>query len=91
MGGSPDAACALERHAHWVSAASLVLHLTLEPGEALTGSLAGAPGEEAMAFSGWLGLLEALEVARRRAGHVGGEPSAPEVGEAGEQPHRAVL
>lgn len=55
-----------------VSAERLVLQLTLEPGEALAGSLAGDDTGEVMAFSGWFGLVEALEVLRQRTGQVGG-------------------
>jgi hypothetical protein len=58
--------------------AGLVLRLTLEPGDTLTGSLAGVPGEEAMAFSGWLGLVEAIQVLRQRAGQAAGPGSGDE-------------
>jgi len=59
-----------------VGPSRLVLRLTLEPGEPLAGSLADSTGEGALAFSGWLGLLEALEVLRSRAGHQAG-PGPP--------------
>lgn len=62
-----------------VGTRQLDLLLTLEPSEALTGCLAPAGGEGAgsIAFSGWVGLLEALEVFRRRAGHLGSGESYP--------------
>jgi hypothetical protein len=50
--------------------ARLTVHVTIEPGDDLSGCLVADPGKEALAFSGWLGLIEAINLLRRRAGHV---------------------
>jgi hypothetical protein len=50
-----------------VGCGTVLVHLTLEPGEVLTGSASSGNGGQELAFSGWLGLLEVLDVLRRRA------------------------
>ena len=44
------------------------MHVTIEPGEAFSGSVFTDAEEPTIAFSGWLGLVEALNLLRRRAG-----------------------
>ena len=61
-----------------------MLQLTIEPGDALAGSLAPEDGGTAMAFSGWFGLVETLEVLMRRTDQVGGPASHD--GESGAAP-----
>ena len=78
MGDLPDARTAGPGQAHGVSAERLVLQLTIEPGDALAGSLAPEDGGTAMAFSGWFGLVETLEVLMRRTDQVGGPASLDE-------------
>jgi hypothetical protein len=50
--------------------ARLTVHVTIEPGESLSGSVVADPADQAIAFSGWLGLVEAINLLRRRAGQV---------------------
>lgn len=50
------------------SSQRLTVHVTIEPGEALSGSVYTDAEEPTIAFSGWLGLVEALNLLRRRAG-----------------------
>ncbi|MHB1889894.1 MAG: hypothetical protein ACYCUF_03305 [Acidimicrobiales bacterium] len=52
------------------SRSALVLQVTIEPGEPLAGSVRGGPAGQDLAFTGWIGLAEALDVVRRRAGHL---------------------
>lgn len=73
-----------------VACGRVLVHLTLEPGDALAGSASTGNGAQEIAFSGWLGLLEVLDVLRRRAtpeavpaeGAEGG-PSGAEAGRPG--------
>jgi hypothetical protein len=73
-----------------VGCGRVLVRLTLEPGEALAGSAGIGNGGQEIAFSGWLGLLEVLDVLRRRAapeaapaeGAEGG-PSGPEASRPG--------
>jgi len=46
----------------------VTVHVTMEPGEELAGSIATGDNKQSIAFSGWLGLIEALELVRRRSG-----------------------
>ena len=46
----------------------LTVQVTMEPGNELAGSVAAGEGEAPIAFFGWLGLIEALQLVRRRAG-----------------------
>lgn len=52
---------------------TLELHLSLEPGEPLSGRIRADPDAPAIVFSGWLGLAEALQVLREASG---GPPGA---------------
>jgi hypothetical protein len=54
--------------------ARLTVHVTIEPGESLSGSVVADAGDETIAFSGWLGLVEAINLLRRRAGQVMASP-----------------
>jgi len=49
--------------------ARLTVHVTIEPGEGLSGSVVANTDRESIAFSGWLGLVEAINLLRHRAGH----------------------
>jgi hypothetical protein len=49
---------------------ALTVHLTIEPGDDLSGSASSDAGGPPIAFSGWLGLVETLNLLRRRAGHT---------------------
>jgi hypothetical protein len=55
----------------------LTVHVTIEPGEALSGSVFTDAEEPTIAFSGWLGLVEALNLFRRRAGQDLTPPTRP--------------
>lgn len=56
---------------------SVVLHLTLDRGPQLTGVVVSDDGIGPLPFSGWLGLVEAVEVCRRvPPGEVTGSDSA---------------
>jgi hypothetical protein len=46
---------------------NLVLVVTIESGDVFAGTLTTEPGEPGLAFSGWLGFVEAIDVLRRRA------------------------
>lgn len=46
---------------------SLIVIVTIEPGEPFAGSLKTDLGEPGLAFSGWLGFIEAIDVLRRRS------------------------
>lgn len=46
---------------------SLVVIVTIEPGEPFAGSLTIDPGGPGLAFTGWLGFIEAIDVLRRRS------------------------
>jgi hypothetical protein len=59
----------------------LTVHLTIEPGEGLSGSAVADKDAEAIAFSGWLGLVEAINLLRRRGGQV---MASPPIGGAGD-------
>ncbi len=50
--------------------ARLTVHVTIEPGEGLSGSVAADTSDKSIAFSGWLGLVEAINLLRRRAGQI---------------------
>ena len=52
----------------------LTVHVTMDPGEDLAGSVCAGDGEKSIAFFGWLGLIEALQLLRRRAGLEGPPP-----------------
>lgn len=58
----------------------LELDLRIEAGEGLAGTLARRDEGRATSFSGWLGLAEAIDELRRKAGHpeaskqLGAEP-----------------
>ena len=54
----------------------MTVHVTIEPGEGLSGSAVAHMGDEVLAFSGWLGLVEAINLLRRRAGQVNTSPVA---------------
>ena len=54
--------------------ARLTVHVTIEPGEGLSGSVVADRSDQAIAFSGWLGLVEAINLWRRRAGQVTASP-----------------
>ena len=51
----------------------LVLHMTLDPSGPLAGSIVNDSDPVGLAFTGWLGLFEAIEVLRQRAA-ASGEP-----------------
>ena len=42
--------------------ARLTVHVTIEPGEGLSGSVVADTSDQAIAFSGWLGLVEAINL-----------------------------
>jgi hypothetical protein len=48
----------------------LTVHVTIEPGEGLSGSVAADTSDKSIAFSGCLGLVEAINLLRRRSGPV---------------------
>ena len=54
--------------------ARLTVHVTIEPGEGLSGSVLADQSDESIAFSGWLGLVEAINLLRGRAGQVLASP-----------------
>jgi hypothetical protein len=58
--------------------ARLTVHVTIEPGESLSGSVLADPAGQAIAFSGWLGLVAAINLLRRQAGQVTAPPSSDE-------------
>ncbi len=62
--------------------ARLTVHVTIEPGESLSGSVVADPTDQAIAFSGWLGLVEAINLLRRRAGQVTAPSSSDKAGDA---------
>ena len=65
---------------------SVVLHLTLDRGSQLTGVVISDDGIGPLPFSGWLGLVEAVEVCRRA---VPAELDGPDsAGQEGEGPRR---
>jgi hypothetical protein len=68
-----------QRAEHPMGGARLTVHLTIEPGEGLSGSAVVDKDAEAIAFSGWLGLVETINLLRRRGGHV---MTSPPVGAA---------
>ncbi len=73
-----EAACSVSvagrhRREARVSGEELVLRLTLEPGEPVAASITTDADRREMAFSGWLGLIEVLDMLRRRADHLDGE------------------
>ncbi len=55
--------------------ARLTVPVTIEPGQGLSGSVVASTGDEALAFSGWLGLVEAINLLRQRAGQVSAAPA----------------
>ncbi len=55
--------------------ARLTVHVTIEPGEGLSGSVVADQSDQTIAFSGWLGLVEAINLWRRRAGQLTASPS----------------
>lgn len=65
-----------QRAEHPMGGARLTVHLTIEPGEGLSGSAVADKEAEAIAFSGWLGLVEAINLLRCRGGHVMTSPPA---------------
>jgi hypothetical protein len=65
-----------QRAEHPMGGARLTVHLTIEPGEGLSGSAVADKEAEAIAISGWLGLVEAINLLRRRGGHVMTSPPA---------------
>jgi len=65
--------------------ARLTVHVTIEPGESLSGSVVADPADQAIAFSGWLGLVEAINLLRRRAGQLTA-PSPSNEASDGERP-----
>ncbi len=62
--------------------ARLTVHVTIEPGESLSGSVVADPTDQAIAFSGWLGLVEAINLLRRQAGQVTAPASSDEANDA---------
>jgi hypothetical protein len=50
--------------------ARLTVHVTIEPGEGLSGSVAADSSDKSIVFSGWLGLVETINLLRRRAGQI---------------------
>jgi hypothetical protein len=44
----------------------IVVHLTIEPGEPLRGSIAVSGGAQAAEFDGWIELMSAITAARAR-------------------------
>ncbi|MHB8264061.1 MAG: hypothetical protein ACYDGY_10025 [Acidimicrobiales bacterium] len=44
----------------------LTVQVTIEAGEPLVGTMRVDPNEPELAFTGWFGLVEVLEVMRRR-------------------------
>ena len=47
---------------------ALVVIVTIESGEPLTGSMTVDPNQPGLAFSGWIGFIETIHVLRRRSG-----------------------
>lgn len=60
----------MSRHAPGDDVSPIVIRVTVENAEPLTGTAAGPPGE-AIRFEGWLGLLNALSTL------VGPRPARP--------------
>ena len=50
-----------------MSGDALIVVVTIEPGDPFAGSLTTDPDGPGLAFSGWLGFIEAMEVLRRRS------------------------
>ncbi len=45
---------------------NLVVTLTVYPGDSFTGSILAKDGDPELAFSGWIGFFEAVDVLRQR-------------------------
>ncbi len=54
--------------------ARLTVHVTIEPGDGLSGSVVADQSDQPIAFSGWLGLVEAINLWRRRTGQAMASP-----------------
>jgi hypothetical protein len=63
----------------------LELDLKIERRQGLSGTVARKNERQATSFSGWLGLAEAIDVLRRKAGHPQAPPRQPGAAE-GEPP-----
>ncbi len=57
---------------------NLVITLTVYPGESFSGLMAAKAGEPEVAFSGWVGFFEAIDVLRQRhrSPDIGNSPDA---------------
>lgn len=57
-----------------MSDARLTVHIELDLGQDMAGTMHGDSDEHDMAFDGWIGFMEALQVLRRRAGDTSDRP-----------------